>query len=460
VIAGKNGSPSGSPSPAAPRLVPVWSAAFPEHLTGEGAVVDPDSPVIPLVTELREMHVRMPISVTDRSLLPPGVDREDRHHPRSRERRGALRTNSQGDAMTRPSLSGRRGPEVPGRVGPPAVASIPARHPYVGACTALVVDPQPDRIAPSAAPWAPDPLLDPAGPDRAAPAIDVLHLHFGYETWTPPVARRWVQVLRAHRVPLFLTVHDLRNPHQQSARPHDALLDVLVPAAHRVLTLTPGAAAAIERRWRRRALVVPHPPVAEPGRAPARTSPGGLAGIHLKSLRRNVVEPLTTVAAAAEGARRAGGRLRVDAHPDALGPADHEALGRMSRTMPVRVQIHERFDDEALLAYLAGLDVSVLPYRFGTHSGWLEACRDVGTDVVAPSCGHYAEQWDRVLTYPHDERLGLDGEGLAEAVAAALRRPGPGPAPVTDRAAVLDRLQALHAELYAQAAASRRAAVA
>lgn len=36
----------------------------------------------------------------------------------------------------------------------------------------------------------------------------------------------------------------------------------------------------------------------------------------------------------------------------------------------------------------------VLPYRFGTHSGYLEACRDVGTAVVAPAVGCYHDQHD------------------------------------------------------------------
>ena len=31
-------------------------------------------------------------------------------------------------------------------------------------------------------------------------------------------------------------------------------------------------------------------------------------------------------------------------------------------------------------------------YRFGIHSGWLEACFDLGTAVVVPSCGFYNEQ--------------------------------------------------------------------
>ena len=54
--------------------------------------------------------------------------------------------------------------------------------------------------------------------------------------------------------------------------------------------------------------------------------------------------------------------------------------------------MHDYFSDDELWDYLQSLDVSVLPYRFGTHSGWLEACHDLGTTVVAPDCGHYADQ--------------------------------------------------------------------
>ena len=58
----------------------------------------------------------------------------------------------------------------------------------------------------------------------------------------------------------------------------------------------------------------------------------------------------------------------------------------------IELEVHDYYSDDELWAYLGSLDVSVLPYRFGTHSGWLEACRDVGTTVVAPSCGYYDQQ--------------------------------------------------------------------
>ena len=54
--------------------------------------------------------------------------------------------------------------------------------------------------------------------------------------------------------------------------------------------------------------------------------------------------------------------------------------------------MHPYFTDDELWDYLSSITVSVLPYRFGTHSGWLEACFDLGTAVVVPSCGFYNEQ--------------------------------------------------------------------
>ena len=48
----------------------------------------------------------------------------------------------------------------------------------------------------------------------------------------------------------------------------------------------------------------------------------------------------------------------------------------------------------------------MLPYRFGTHSGWLEACFDLGTAVIAPSCGFYGQQHPcGVFTYTVDLTL-------------------------------------------------------
>ena len=39
----------------------------------------------------------------------------------------------------------------------------------------------------------------------------------------------------------------------------------------------------------------------------------------------------------------------------------------------------------------------VLPYRWGTHSGLLEAAHDLGTPTLAPAFGGYADQGAHVV---------------------------------------------------------------
>jgi hypothetical protein len=86
----------------------------------------------------------------------------------------------------------------------------------------------------------------------------------------------------------------------------------------------------------------------------------------------------------------------------------------------VEVRVHPYFTDDELWQYLASLTVSVLPYRFGTHSGWLEACFDLGTAVIAPSCGYYHQQRPcGVFDFAEDR---FDVASLHRAVRAAYRR--------------------------------------
>ena len=112
-------------------------------------------------------------------------------------------------------------------------------------------------------------------------------------------------------------------------------------------------------------------------------------------------------------------------------------------------------DDERWAAQLQQLHVAVLPESCGTHSEELEICRDVGTRVVAPSCGWFADQWSDVVTYGNDKEHGFDPVSLNGAVAAALTRPAPRPADRAwreqQRAAVRD----VHAQVYAQVVGDR-----
>ena len=91
--------------------------------------------------------------------------------------------------------------------------------------------------------------------------FDVFHLHFGFDARSPADLDELVAALRRRGKPLVFTVHDLRNPHHLDREAHDRHLDVLVPAADALITLTQGAAAEIRARWGREAVVVPHPHV-------------------------------------------------------------------------------------------------------------------------------------------------------------------------------------------------------
>ena len=294
---------------------------------------------------------------------------------------------------------------------PIRVASIPAGHPYVehladpdGPTVLRLPDPTPAVADPLPGQWWPPPMLEPAWVRSHADGFDVMHLHFGFDAATPDSLREWVSALRSAGKPLVFTVHDLVNPHFADPTTHLANLDVLVPAADAVLTLTGGAAAEIAARWGRTATVVPHPhvvPLDRMGdRRPHTEGDPFVIGVSAKNLRANL-DPLPVLAALLPVVAAVPAvQLQVDVHREVLEPSrtDERAaafrawVGRHRSHPRVTVLPHGRFTDPELFAHLAALDLSVLPYRFGTHSGWLEACVDLGTGVLVPATGHYADQ--------------------------------------------------------------------
>ncbi len=328
---------------------------------------------------------------------------------------------------------------------PVRVASVPADHVYVR----HIADPAdpaggvvrlPDPPVPGArlGQWWPHPMLEASWVASHVDEFDVFHVHFGYDDRAPAQLARLAEELRAHGKPLVVTVHDLRNPHHRDPAAHDAALEVLVRAADAVLTLTPGAAVEIARRFERGAEVVPHPHVVELELigAPRPPHAGFVVGLHAKSVRANADPVPVARALAATVATLPGARLQVDAHDDERGRSVAAALPDLD------VRVHPPFSDGALWDYLLGLDVSVLPYRFGTHSGWLEACYDLGTTVLAPDCGFYAQQAP-CLTY------GVDDPGsLAAAVRTAYRERPAWRADVEGRLRQRRAIAAAHAQTY------------
>jgi hypothetical protein len=216
--------------------------------------------------------------------------------------------------------------------------------------------------------WWPPLMLEPGWVSDNHDRFDVFHVHFGFDAIEPRALTDVMQELKEHGKPLLYTMHDLRQP---------------------------------SRRF--------------------------VIGVHAKSLRANMdplplIDELTRIVSALPKAI-----LQIDVHDEIFDPANYwfapqagKALLQYDRHEHVAVRVHSYFSDDELWDYLASLTVSLLPYRFGTHSGWLEACFDLGTAVIAPSCGYYHQQRPcGVFEFTEDS---FNAESLRHAVDDAYRR--------------------------------------
>ena len=108
------------------------------------------------------------------------------------------------------------------------------------------------------------------------------------------------------------------------------------------------------------------------------------------------------------------------------------------------------FTDAELWAYLGSLDLCVLPYRFGTHSGWLEACVDLGTGVLVPDIGCYGEQHQHPGYLRSNSGI-VDATTFARVLGDVLRDPSRGARDRPDRIAQRRLIAAAHERVYRRA---------
>ena len=277
---------------------------------------------------------------------------------------------------------------------------------------------------------------------RETADFDVFHLQFGFDACDPrgPAASSSPRSV-AGASPWSSPSTTCATPTTATARAHDAQLDVLVPAADAVITLTPGAAggdrAPVGRGGDRACRTRTSSTSRRRARcARARARGPWTVGLHVKSLRASM-DPMRRPPDPGRAGRRdcrtpcCRSTATATCSPRtarAATPGWRRWLRDAAARGDLDLRIHDYLSDDELWSYLAALDVSVLPYRFGTHSGWLEACRDLGTTVVAPDCGYFADQGP-ILTYAMDEDR-FDADSLRAALHAARDRPaapgGPG----------------------------------
>ena len=331
---------------------------------------------------------------------------------------------------------------------PVRVATVPFATPYLDA----VLPAGTVRVGPDTSP---SPWLDPDHLLAHAAEVDVLHLHGGYAHLTVPQMDAWTAAVRRSDVPLVVTVHDLA-PQEgpdgtlMPAR-HRAHLRALLATAEVVRTLTPGAADEIADRFGRTAIVVAHPSLAAPTPGIGRET--RLVGLHLGRLGPQVHDPLELVRAALSGAVSGGGRLRVDVHPDVDLTARLPELLQLAAGGELELARSWEPGPAEWVRHLQELHVSVLPWWAGSHSAWVELCRDAGTRVVVPSGGWQAQQWSDVVLYGNDPQTGLDAASLTSAVVAALTRPAPARVDRSRRAEQRAAVRRVHGQVYEQVAA-------
>jgi hypothetical protein len=314
-------------------------------------------------------------------------------------------------------------------------------------------------------------MLAPGWVDANHDRFDLFHVHFGFDACDPGDLRRLGAALERYRKPMVVTVHDLENPHHDDQQLHRTQLAALLAHADEVLTLTPGAAREIGRLFGRAATPVAHPHIVPFDRMPEpEPHPPGravTAGLHLKSLRRNM-NALPVLDEMVETADDSSGqlRIRVDIHRDAwqgrVAGASAPLLSRL-RTLAgkglLQLRVHDFFTDAEFFDYIEGLDVSVLPYAFGTHSGWLEACRDLGTEVVAPACGFYAQQ-GRTFDFGLSGGRPIHGSvrTALESAAESVRRNGSAPLGASFRRRQRRAIEKAHLDAYRRASSRVAAA--
>ncbi len=290
--------------------------------------------------------------------------------------------------------------------------------------------------------------------------FDVLHVHFGLESFSPEQLADALAAARRHGRPVVYSVHDIDNPQLVDQTAYHALLDVIVPAADRLITLTPTAAAEIERRWHRESVVLAHPTLIDDTLRVQRPDDDVIrVGMHLRDLRPNI-DAERAVHAAAHAAALLTDEGREVAVEVLLNERvrDDEAAGQVIAAADhpaVQVRRIPRLSDAEIEEWLGELDLFVLPYRHGTHSGWVELCYDLGVRVAGTDVGHIRSQHpedfavvdlDDPMTLAEAMRLTADAGGTTShaALVAERRR---------ERRAEREAVRAAHAELYASAVA-------
>jgi beta-1,4-mannosyltransferase len=256
-------------------------------------------------------------------------------------------------------------------------------------------------------------------------AVDVVHVHGLRPGQSPEEVAAAADTVRASGTPLVVTGYHLSDPSGSAEACYAAQLDELVPRADAVVTLTASAADEMRLRWDVEPIVLPHPHVVDfvRMRQPRPTRHTELrVGSHLATLAMpgdpvRMVDGLTRAVRAMDNVR-----LSVHVHETVLdaGASTYDLgtvreIDRLVRSAGGALRVHRPFSESQLWDHLFGLDVSVVPGLFGSHSVWPEACADLGTIALLPT-GTHATAQQPCLTYEDAGCVDDLADGFAKAL--------------------------------------------
>jgi beta-1,4-mannosyltransferase len=259
--------------------------------------------------------------------------------------------------------------------------------------------------------------------------MQVVHVHGIAPRVSPGQVTAAAAAVKAAGRPLVVTAYHLSDPSGTDEANYAAQLDVLIPAADEVMTITESAREEISRRWSVDATVLPHPHVVDfvrmrRARSDQRRGPFVL-GAHLGSLRLPG-DPVAVVGALAQAAAEVPD-VRLDLHvhdhlldPDSTryNPVTIREIERIVTKAGGTVRAHRPMTDAQLWDHLFSLDASFVPPLHGSHSIWPEACYDLGTQVLLPAGSHAAAQRPG-LSYTADASGVPNVKSLQAAIAQA-----------------------------------------
>jgi hypothetical protein len=226
--------------------------------------------------------------------------------------------------------------------------------------------------------------------------VDVVHVHGVPPRLSTADLEAAVEVTREAGLPLVVTAYHLSDPAGIDEDHYAEQLQLLVRSADAVITITPGAAEELARRFDASATVLPHPHAVDFVRMRRARPDGGrrtlVVGAHLGSLRMPG-DPVAFVRALADAVTQVpDARLAVHLHDHLLDPDSSryapDTIGAVQRIVADAggvARAHRPMTDSQLWDHLFALDVSVVPPLFGSHSIWPEACHDLGTHVALPA---------------------------------------------------------------------------